>query len=81
MSLPGRLPDAIAQFQAVLRLQPDFAGAHNNLGIAYGSEPGHLPDAIAEFEAALRLQPDFVAARDNLLRARQMLEQQQAPPP
>jgi len=32
--LPGRLPDAIAEYQAALRIQPRYANAHNDLGLA-----------------------------------------------
>jgi tetratricopeptide (TPR) repeat protein len=64
--LPGRLPDAIAQFEAALRIEPDYAEAHDNLGNALSGLPGRLPDAIAEFEAALRINPDFAEAHNNL---------------
>jgi tetratricopeptide (TPR) repeat protein len=57
--MPGRLNDAIAQYEEALRLQPDYAGAHNNLGNAWSKMPGRLNDAIAQLEEALRLQPDF----------------------
>ena len=32
--LPGRLPDAIAQYEAALRIDPGYAQAHANLGLA-----------------------------------------------
>ena len=57
--LPGRLNDAIAQFEEALRLQPDLAAAHFNLGNAWSQMPGRLNEAIAQFEAALRLRPDY----------------------
>ena len=55
---PGRLPDAIAHFEAALRINPDLAQAHFNLGNALSQLPGRLPDALAEYEAALRITPD-----------------------
>ena len=64
--MPGRLPDAIVQYEAALRLQPDYAGAYNNLGLAWAQTPGRLADAVAQIEAALRLQPDYADAHDNL---------------
>ncbi|MGA3016269.1 MAG: tetratricopeptide repeat protein [Bryobacteraceae bacterium] len=64
--LPGRLPDAIAEFEAAVRIKPDFAVAHDNLGNALSQVPGRLPDAIAEFEAAVRIKPDFAEAHINL---------------
>ena len=56
--MPGRLPDAIAHYEAALRSTPDYAEAHNNLANALTQLPGRLPEAIAHYEAALRLQPD-----------------------
>jgi len=64
--IPGRLNDAITQYNAALHLQPNYAEAHFNLGVAWSEIPGHLNDAIAQFEAALRLQPDYAGAHNNL---------------
>jgi tetratricopeptide (TPR) repeat protein len=64
--MPGRLNDAIAQYEAALQLKPDYADAHNNLGVAWARLPGRSNDAIAEFEAVLRLQPDDFKAHSNL---------------
>jgi tetratricopeptide (TPR) repeat protein len=64
--LPGRLPDAIAELQAALRINPDYAAAHSNLGSALAQLPGRMPDAIAEFQAALRIDPDYAEAHYNL---------------
>ena len=59
--MPGRLPDAIAQYEAALRINPDLAEAHSNLGNILFQPPGRLPDAIAHFEAALRIDPNLAA--------------------
>jgi tetratricopeptide (TPR) repeat protein len=64
--MPGRLNDAIAQYEAALRLQPDYAEAHNNLGLAWSHLPGRLNDAIAQYQEALRLKPDLAEAHNNL---------------
>ena len=64
--LPGRLPDAIAEYQVSLRIEPDYAEAHFNLGNALSQLPGHLPDAIAEYQAALRINPEYGEAHNNL---------------
>jgi tetratricopeptide (TPR) repeat protein len=64
--MPGRLPDAIAEYEEALHLKPDFPEAHNNLGLAWSKMPGRLNDAIAEYEEALRLQPDYAGAYNNL---------------
>jgi protein O-mannosyl-transferase len=64
--MPGRLPEAIAEYQAALQIRPDFAEALVNLGIALSRTPGRLPDAIAEYQAALQIKPDYAEAHNNL---------------
>jgi tetratricopeptide (TPR) repeat protein len=64
--IPGRLPDATAEFEAAIRIRPDDTDAHISLGNALARTPGRLPDAVAEFEAALRVEPDRAAAHYNL---------------
>ena len=64
--MPGRLNDAIAEYEEALRLQPDSAEVHYDLGVAWASMPGKLNDAAVQFEEAVRLQPDFAAAHNNL---------------
>jgi len=66
LEMPGRLGDAIAEFEESVRLKPDYAKVHNNLGNAWAKVPGRSNDAIAEFEEAVRLKPDFAEARNNL---------------
>ena len=64
--MPGRLPEAIAEYQAALRIKPDYVEAHNDLGIALSFTPRRLPDAIAEYQAALQTEPDYADAHLNL---------------
>ncbi len=64
--LPGRLPDAIAQYEAALRIDPGYAQAHANLGLALVNSRGRLPEAVADYEAALRINPGLVEAHFNL---------------
>jgi tetratricopeptide (TPR) repeat protein len=66
LKTPGRLDDAIAQFEEALRLKPDLYGAHVDLGNALSGVPGRLDDAIAQYEEALRLEPDLYGARIGL---------------
>jgi protein O-mannosyl-transferase len=56
--MPGRTEEAIAEFQAALRLDPGFADALQNLGLALSAMPGRMPEAIAELQAAERIRPD-----------------------
>jgi tetratricopeptide (TPR) repeat protein len=59
-------------WEQALRLKPDFAEAHYNLGLA-SEKTGQMPEAIEHYEQALRLRPDFTAASNALarLKARQ----------
>jgi protein O-mannosyl-transferase len=64
--MPGRLPDAIAEYQAALRIKPDYAEAHVNLGNSLSQIPGRQPEAITEYRAALRIKPDYAEAHNDL---------------
>jgi protein O-mannosyl-transferase len=69
LSQPGRLMDAIAEFQAALKLDPVYAAqAHFNLAGAYAQlgTPGGASQAIAGYQAGLRTQPGHVKAHINL---------------
>ena len=56
------LPGAAAEFEAALRIRPDYAEAHYNLGKMLAQIPGRLAEAIAEYQAALRDRPDYSPA-------------------
>jgi tetratricopeptide (TPR) repeat protein len=64
--VPTRLADAVEEYRAAIRIHPDSAVAHNNLGYALSQMPGRLSDAVAEYREALRLDPTFANARFNL---------------
>ncbi|HEX4145025.1 MAG TPA: tetratricopeptide repeat protein [Pirellulales bacterium] len=61
----GRLAAAAAAYQRVLAVRPDFAVAHNDLGIIHAQQ-GRLDQALAWFERAISLQPDYADAHNNL---------------
>jgi tetratricopeptide (TPR) repeat protein len=63
--MAGRIGDAVAQYQLALSLRPDFADAHNNLGVALAAQ-GRIDDAVAHYERALVLKPDCADAHGNL---------------
>ena len=56
---------AIAACREAIRLKPDLAEAHSNLGNAL-RESGDVRGAIAAWREAIRLKPDFAAAHSNL---------------
>ena len=64
--IPEQSPNAIAEFEAALRIRPDYAEAHYNLGNAFARLPGRMPDAIAEYQAALRSAPNLAEAHYSL---------------
>jgi Flp pilus assembly protein TadD len=61
----------VAEFQAVVRLQPS-AGAFNNLGVAQAMS-GRTAEARASFERALEIDPGYQQVRDNLARVNRAL--------
>ena len=61
-----RVPEALTEFQAAVRLKPDSADYHDNLGLALAATPDHMPEAIAEYRTALRIDPHFRPAHSNL---------------
>ena len=59
------MDEAISQYEEAIRLKPDNANAHNNLGNALRRK-GRTGEAIRHFQEALRLKPDYADARKNL---------------
>jgi Flp pilus assembly protein TadD len=66
IKVPGRLPDAMTQFEAAVRLDPDNVVMRDNLGNILLHVPGRFSDAIAQFEAAVRTNPKYVKAHFDL---------------
>jgi tetratricopeptide (TPR) repeat protein len=62
----GRAPEAIAEFEAALRIRPEYAEAHNNLANVLEEIPGRLPEAVTHLQAALRGRPGEAAIHSNL---------------
>jgi Flp pilus assembly protein TadD len=65
-STPGGLPQAIAEFEAALRIQPEFPDAQNDLGMALEDTPDRADEAIWHFNEALRMNPNLAQAHYNL---------------
>ena len=61
----GRLEEAARYYREALRLEPNLAEAHNNLGNVL-SEQAKVDEAIEHLEQAVRLQPGFARAYVNL---------------
>jgi tetratricopeptide (TPR) repeat protein len=66
LGLAGAGPRAvIAEFEAAIRLKPELAEAHNNLGLVF-MQTGNDEKAIAEFRAAIQQRSDYADAHANL---------------
>jgi len=61
----GKLDQAIAHFSEALRVLPNYAEAHNNLGVALGQQ-GKFDEAAKHFSEAVRVKPDYTDAQNNL---------------
>ena len=61
----GRVREAINLYREALRMKPDYAEAHNNLGNALASIGQHA-QAAEQYREALRLKPDYPIAHSNL---------------
>ena len=61
----GRLSEAVAEYREALRITPDYAIAHNNLGEAL-LRLGMAADALEQFREAARLDPENAESRYNI---------------
>jgi Flp pilus assembly protein TadD len=61
----SRDDDALAEYQAAAHMNPDFAAAHNNLGLLLARH-GRIAEATLELREAVRLSPALVRAQNNL---------------
>lgn len=61
----GRVEEARAHLEEALRLKPQYAEAHSNLGSLLQAQ-GRLGEAIDQFRRALRLNPDDAHVHFNL---------------
>jgi tetratricopeptide (TPR) repeat protein len=60
----GHLSLAIACLDELLRIQPNFAAAYTNRGLAKANSRD-TPGAIADYDKAIELQPDYATAYYN----------------
>jgi len=61
----GRDEEAIQEFLAAIKANPDYFEARYNLAKAY-TRQGRIPDAIKEFQAAIRINPGNADVHYNL---------------
>ena len=62
---PATLPEAVAHFEAAIRIRPEYVEGHRNLALAYWNA-NRLDDAIREYQTALRIEPTYGTDHMNL---------------
>jgi tetratricopeptide (TPR) repeat protein len=65
LSARGATDEAIVEYEAALRIRPDYDKAHNNLGLALAAR-GRKEEAIGHYREAIRANPQSTSARGNL---------------
>ena len=61
----GKNEEAISHYKMAIKLNPDYANAHNNLGNALVAE-GKNEEAISHYKMAIKLNPDSPKHINNL---------------
>jgi tetratricopeptide (TPR) repeat protein len=57
--------EALSCFRNALRIRPDYAISHNNIGVILIGQ-GHVAEAIAEYRESLRIDPELTVGHLNL---------------
>jgi len=65
---------AMGEYREAMRIKPDSADAHNNLGVALLST-GQIAAAVGQYREAVELKPEFTEARYNLCLGLELLGQ------
>ena len=61
----NKINKGINCYKSAIQIKPDFAEAHNNLGIAY-KNIGMINEAIESYHSAIKLKSNFAEAYNNL---------------
>ena len=70
----GDIQGAIADYTEAIRLNPNYAKAHNKRGIIHGRNLKDYPAAKADFDRAIEINPNYGDAYYNRARVREFLE-------
>ena len=72
--------EAIFRLQHILKIEPQNAKAHNNLGVAYEAV-GKIDEAIKAYERATELEPENKFFRFNYRKCRMHVQRNRMKPP
>lgn len=72
--------EAIFRWQHILRIEPQNAKVHNNLGVAYEAI-GKIDEAIEAYERATELEPENKFYRFNYRKCRLHVQRNRVKPP
>ena len=61
----GNLNEAIEAFKKAISIKPDYAEAHNNMGIVYYKH-GETEAAISAYQNAINTNPNYAEAYYNI---------------
>jgi tetratricopeptide (TPR) repeat protein len=70
----GDIPGAIADYTEAIRLNPNYAKAHNKRGIIHGRNLKDYPAAKADFDRAIEINPNYGDAYYNRAKVRYFLK-------
>lgn len=70
----GDIQGAIADYTEAIRLNPNYAKAHNKRGIIHGRNLKDYTAAKADFDRAIEINPNYGDAYYNRARVREFLE-------
>jgi tetratricopeptide (TPR) repeat protein len=71
----GKLNEAISHFSKAIKILPDYAEAHSNLGSALARQ-SKFDEAVHHYREALRIKPGFADAKHYLKLASRELEKE-----
>jgi tetratricopeptide (TPR) repeat protein len=69
----GRFKQAAEHFSEALKIEPDSAESHDNLGVLL-AQMGRLEEAIGHFKKALEINNSYEAARTHLQDLQKVLQ-------
>ena len=72
--------EAIFRWQHILKIEPQNAMGHNNLGVAYEAV-GKIDEAIKAYEHATELEPENKFYRFNYRKCRMQVQRNRVKPP